>query len=145
MHDLMLDYYVYTDRLIGQFLDRYGPNDLVIVLSDHGFEPTFETRAHTGGHESKVARHGVVFMRGPGIEAGSQIKRMSVRDVTPAVLAWIGLGVADDMSGRVPEFLDVEAAPPVESYRGVIERVEASAEDGEAELLEQLRSLGYIK
>ena len=145
MHDLMLDYYAFSDALIGRLLERYGPNDLVIVLSDHGFEPSFRDKARTGGHNSAAASQGVVLMRGPGIPAGTRIERMSVQDVTPAVLAWVGLGVAADMSGRVPEFLDIEVPPAVEPYSGKIERVETRTEDGEEELLEQLRGLGYIQ
>ncbi len=145
MHDLMLDYYAFSDALIGRLLEHYGPDDLVIVLSDHGFEPLFRDKALTGGHESAAAVQGVVFMRGPGIVPGTRIEQMSVQDVTPAVLAWIGLGVAEDMSGRVPEFLEVEAPTRVEPYRGKIERVESRAEEGEEELLEQLRGLGYIQ
>jgi len=36
-------YYEYTDALIGLLLERYAEGDLVLVLSDHGFEAaTFE-------------------------------------------------------------------------------------------------------
>ena len=145
MRVLMLDYYTFSDALIGRLLERYGPDDLVIVLSDHGFEPLSREKGLTGGHDSAAAAHGVVYMRGTGIAPGARIEGMSVQDVTPAVLAWIGLGVAEDMSGAVPEFLEVEAKPRVPPYRGEIERVEAPAQKGEQELLEELRGLGYIQ
>ncbi len=49
------------------------------------------------------------------------------------------------MSGRVPEVFEVEAPTRVEPYRGKIVRVESRVEEGEEELLEQLRGLGYIQ
>ena len=65
MEDLFR-YYEYADRLIGLLADRFGPDDLVVVVSDHGFEagPTSGNNMLTGKHESLAALDGVIFARG---------------------------------------------------------------------------------
>ena len=42
-------YYEYTDALIGRLLAAYGPEDLVLVVSDHGFEAGEGRFAHVTG------------------------------------------------------------------------------------------------
>ncbi len=144
---VLQDYYVYTDGLLAKVLERYGPDDLVIVLSDHGFEAQTNP-AHpkvTGGHDSEAARKGVIFVRGRGIPAGAGIHMMGMNDVAPTVLAWAGLPVAEDMEGRPAGFLGKREFQTVPTYSGAIERVESPSIEAEAVLLEQLRELGYIQ
>ncbi len=147
MRNVLKAYYAYTDRLIGKLIEPFGPDDLVIVLSDHGFEAVVNENAPrlTGGHNSEAARHGVVFARGRGIRAGSHIEGMTVFDVTPTVLAWAGLPIADDMQGRVASFVNVAQKPSVPTYAGEIQRLDAPAEEIEDAVLDQLRTLGYIQ
>jgi predicted AlkP superfamily phosphohydrolase/phosphomutase len=140
-------YYQYSDQLIGVLLERFGPDDLVIVLSDHGFEratdPTPET---TGGHQTERARRGVFFARGPGVPAGERVGDVPMTWVTPTILAWLGLPVARDMDGKVADFMRIEGVERIETYdRGTIERVETSADQIEGHILEKLKSLGYIR
>lgn len=143
----MLAYYRMTDHFVGRLLERYGPDDLVIVLSDHGFEPVTKERQPdiTGGHESEAAVDGVFFARGPGVPAGRSTGDLSVDDITPSVLAWLGLPVGRNMDGRVGGFL--EAAPPdtIPSYDFIpIERAEVETGALDAAILERLESLGYL-
>jgi predicted AlkP superfamily phosphohydrolase/phosphomutase len=37
--DLLMDFYVQTDRAVGEIVDRFGGDALKIVVSDHGFGP----------------------------------------------------------------------------------------------------------
>ena len=139
--------YAYTDRLIGAVLEGFGPNDLVMIVSDHGFEAREMVQHNTtGGHDSEAAVDGVIFVRGPGIPERSLIRGMSVNGVTPTVLAWLGLPVARNMDGRAAPFLDVELREPVASYDNApIQRAPtepAGVEDG---IIEQLDALGYIE
>lgn len=144
-------YYAYVDALIGKLLERYGPEDLAIVLSDHGFEGgtgkggLFKGMV-TGQHSSIEALHGVFFARGPGVPAGDHAGELTVDDVTPTILTWLGLPVAEDMDGRTAPFLDVKPRPPIATYdTGTIERLEDVPSRAEQEQFERLRALGYIE
>jgi len=69
-----------------------------------------------------------------------------VNDITPTVLAALGLPVATDMDGRPAAFLDVPPPPQVASYDGLrIERRSAKPSGVEGEIVDQLRELGYVE
>jgi hypothetical protein len=140
------DYYVYTDALLGKLVARFGANDLVMVVSDHGFEGRLLLTSVTGGHDSKAARDGVLFARGARIEAGGSALGVRIEDVTPTILAWLGLPVGADMVGRVAAFLGGPAPEVVASHDGVpVERAASAKPDVEGEILDQLRGLGYVE
>jgi predicted AlkP superfamily phosphohydrolase/phosphomutase len=139
-------YYEYTDALIGRLVERYGPDDLVMVVSDHGFEAGSTLKATTGIHTSRKALRGLVFARGRGIEPPSAPEPVSVNDVTPTILAWLGLPVAADMDGKVTSFLRGGAAEEIASYDTTpIERASSVPSGAEQAILEQLRALGYLE
>lgn len=143
--NVMWIYYRYTDQLIGRLIDEYGPEDLVLVISDHGFEVvTTLGNGMTGGHESDKALYGVIFARGPGIEPGTELKGVGVHDITPTILAWLGLPVAADMSGHTAPFIEKFTMTP--SYKQlVIERVGEIPRSVEDAIIEDLRALGYVE
>ena len=86
------------------------------------------------------------FARGPGIPRGSRVNALTVNDVTPTVLAWLGLPLARDMEGRAASFLGPQPPRPLATYdRCSIERLYSDIEAPEQEKLEILRSLGYIE
>ena len=69
-----------------------------------------------------------------------------MNDVTPTILAWLGLPVATDMDGKVPSFLVGGAAGEVASYdTRPVERTTAAPSGAEQAIVEQLRSLGYLE
>lgn len=139
-------YYVYTDKLIGKLLERYGPNDLVMIVSDHGFEAQLLVQWLTGGHEGPKAINGVIFARGSGIPHKQMAHRPGIADITPTILAWLGLPVGADMDGHVAKFLDMDAVATVPSYNDIpIERVADDREDIEDSIMDQLRGLGYVE
>jgi len=142
-------YYAFSDALVGALVEHMAPDDLVIVLSDHGFEAGRGMGLLTGVHEGEASIDGVFFARGRGIAAGTRIDGLSVADVTPTVLAWWGLPAADDMDGRPAAFLPEETMRDREriaSYDTTeIERLPFAASGAEEELVERLRSLGYIE
>jgi arylsulfatase A-like enzyme len=136
-------YYQYTDALIGRLMAPYGPRDLVLVLSDHGFEAS---RKLPGGHKSERSRDGVLFARGPGIAPGAGTAGTRVLDITPAILAWLGLPVAADMDGQVPAFLQLRDVATVPTHdTAPIRRLGGDASESEEEMLEELRALGYLE
>lgn len=141
-------YYEYSDALIGRLLERYGPDDLVMVVSDHGFEAGAGFMFLTGQHKSEEALRGVIFARGPDIAPTKDKRPVSVNDVTPTILAWLGLPVGEDMDGEPATFLAVDAAEiaRIPTYdTQPIERLDAVPSGAEEALLEHLGSLGYLE
>ena len=140
------DYYVFTDQLIGLLTEDYGPNDLVLVISDHGFQAHVSMMLLTGGHEDKKALDGVLFARGYGIRRGQEPGAVSVFNLAPSILAWLGLPVAADMVKGPAAFVGVEQPTWIESYDGlVVERLDTGASGNEEEIVEHLRALGYLE
>ncbi len=139
-------YYEYTDQLIGRLLRAADGDDLVIVLSDHGFEAQVSMMLLTGGHETGESIDGVLYARGPGVPRGAGPGPVSVLDVTPTVLAWMGIAPAEDMKGRPMPFVEIEVPDMVASHDGLeIERLEIAASGAEDEIVEHLRALGYLE
>jgi len=141
-------YYGFTDFVVGRFLQRFGPDDLVIVLSDHGFEPAVRPNRPgiTGVHESDRALDGVLFVAGPGVPEGVEFEPVSAEDVTPTVLAWLGLPVGRDMTGRVMGFLDCDPPDTLRSWDVIpIERSDVETEALDAALVARLKTLGYVE
>jgi predicted AlkP superfamily pyrophosphatase or phosphodiesterase len=139
-------YYEYTDALIGALAARHGERDLVMVVSDHGFEGGQTLGFLTGTHESDDAVDGVIFARGPGIAHGPLRGEVGVYDVTPTLLAWLRLPVARDMDGDVAPFLQAKGVAYTSSYdREPVEHVATGPSGADAALIEQLRALGYLE
>lgn len=139
-------YYEYTDALIGVLMERYGGDDLVMVVSDHGFEAGSALGGTTGMHASERALHGVIFARGRRIQPPRDREPVSVNDVTPTILAWLGLPVAADMDGKVASFLEGGAVAEVATYdTQPVARTTAAPSGAEQAIVEQLRSLGYLE
>ena len=144
------DYYAYTDELIGVLLERFGADDLRIVVSDHGFEGGVFFETLTGQHESENAAEGVFYARGPSILPDSDARGtdgpLSVDDVTPTILAWLGLPIGADMDGRPiagQEIGEVRSIPTHDTT--LIERVLVDESGAESEVKDRLRKLGYIE
>jgi hypothetical protein len=144
--ELLEAYYEVTDALLGMLLERFGDEDLVMVMSDHGFEARIRGDGLTGTHDTAAARDGVLFARGRGIAPGARVEGTGVLDIAPTVLAWLGLPVARDMPGRIAPFAEVPAPGWVASYDGrPIERIGGSDSGVEDAIVEQLRELGYVE
>ena len=148
-------YYERADALVGELLKHRGSQTLVVLCSDHGFAghsgyPGFEGELAVG--VSMHREDGVVVMAGPGIERGVRLDGASILDVTPTVLAALGIPVGEDMDGRP---LSAAFAPGWlrEHPVAFVETHETGEEAGDAEpipspvdeeVLERLRTLGYI-
>jgi hypothetical protein len=99
----------------------------------------------TGVHETGRARDGVVFARGRGIGPAPARRPMGVDDVTPTVLAWLGLPLGRDMDGRPAAFLSLPDVQHVATWdTRPIERLDATPSGAESEILEELEALGYL-
>jgi hypothetical protein len=141
-------YYVFTDSLIGLLMERYADDDLVLVVSDHGFEPATGLGFLSGGHHTARAIDGVIFARGAGVGTPPREhrRRLSVNDITPSVLTWLGLPIGADMDGApAPFLLDAEPRRIATYDTSPIERLPIAPSGAEGEILEQLRALGYLE
>jgi len=142
------EYYVYVDELLGEYLARLGPEDTILVLSDHGFRPVLVPgRPTTSGHH----RHeGILGVLGRGARRGHRFAEASILDVLPTVLLLVDVPIARDLEGRIiGEAIDREFAaahPPrfVDAYAIAPPPADAAPEDLDSNVLERLRSLGYI-
>ncbi len=146
-------YYVYMDRVVGELVALADDRTTVVLTSDHGHSGP---KNRGGVYHWGIAMHdptGVVALWGRDIVPGTQLDSPGVLDVTPTLLALLGLPVADDMDGRVlaeaiePAFLERYPVTTIPSYEeGVTddgaEPIESPVDD---EVRERLRSLGYIE
>jgi predicted AlkP superfamily phosphohydrolase/phosphomutase len=139
-------YYEFTDALIGILVRDRGPGDLVVVLSDHGFEAGRGMGLLSGVHESEAALDGVLFARGRGIAPGSSVVGMAIEDVTPTLLAWMGLPVGADMDGAPASILGNLSHATVATHdTGPVRRMALAPSGAEDEIVDQLRRLGYLE
>jgi len=146
MNDALHQYYRYTDALIGELSRGFGPDDLILVVSDHGFEAGMKMMVLTGVHDSPRALDGVFFARGRHVAVPQRPALVSVNDVTPTVLRWLGIPLGADMDGRPADFLDLPPEPAIPTHDTTpIEFVDNGESGMEAEILDQLQSLGYFE
>jgi len=139
-------YYEYTDALIGVLMQGFGEDDLVIVMSDHGFEAGRGMGLLSGVHESEAAIDGVFFAAGAGIPPGAPVGELGMADLTPTILAWLGIPIAEDMDGRPGAFVAASETGTVPTHdTAPVARMELRPSGAEDEIVEQLKSLGYLE
>ena len=160
------NYYAFIDRTIGRYLEVVGENTAILVVSDHGFETKQDLklrwergeriRTEEGGKDVPWDHgiDGVIIFAGPGVKTEHRmVNHASVVDITPTVLAYLGLPAAEDMDGRPlsecfeETFLTqhpVVWTPTYESGEplGSEFPIESPIDEG---IREKLRSLGYIE
>ncbi len=168
--DAVTAFYAYQDEILGEIAQRAG-KATIMVMSDHGFasggdrpddvKPFIEGKP--GLWHDLV---GVFLAAGPGLGHG-EIPTVSLYDIAPTLLDLLGLPVPDDMPGKVLEAAfsrDFAAAHPIvrvpsyESLEGTRaasrqappgtagsgERPRAPGGTADEEIVEQLKSLGYV-
>lgn len=144
--DTMRREYRWMDEQVGRLLTLADSKTTVVICSDHGF---------IGGGGGGIREHrveGVLIMAGPHVARG-ELTGATVYDITPTVLALFGLPKADDMRGKVLwGAFDATIRPdkfarslPTYETGPAGEGTGAVASPVDKELMERLRSLGYIK
>src|SRR5262249_26573894 len=136
--DAVRAYYAFVDGLLGRAVDDAGPGDVLVVVGDPG------RLARRGG-----AAEGVIVLHGAPVVA-PDLGAVSERAVARTVLPRAGLPASRELDGRViegalaAEFRGAYPVRWVESYgRRPPGRAAESAFD--REMLEELRSLGYVQ
>ena len=151
-------YYELQDRYIGEIVEAAGPDAVILVLSDHGFKSDSnrpldsDPRIDLGRAAEWHTPVGALVMAGPGIRAGIDMGAASVLDIAPTVLALFGLPAARDMDGQpltealAPEFLATHPVGWIDTYGGQRSPDDETlvASEGDREVIEKLRSIGYI-
>lgn len=146
--------YRFSDAHVGALLEAAGPGATVFVLSDHGAEPSLDAhrakrRDRPGGHTRDAK--GVLFIAGPHVIPGQPIRGAGPLDIAPTIAWLLGLPVADDLPGRVlseafrPEFRAARTRLRVPTYGARSPTGAAAPSAADANMLEQLRGLGYIE
>jgi predicted AlkP superfamily phosphohydrolase/phosphomutase len=119
---------------------------LAVVRKIRGFQPVrwLSPRRKEGTHRVE----GMLVVSGPAVRAGTRLSA-NIVDVTPTLLAVLGLRVPADMEGHVlTEIFDpkptVEFEPP-HAYQFVQPTKEAYTEEEKRALTERLADLGYLE
>jgi Tfp pilus assembly protein PilF len=152
----MPEYYVWADELLGELLAKADDDTVVILASDHGFYTGEARPASDPGDFATGApqwhRLFGVLVASDGRGRGAEIRGATIFDLTPTILAILGLPVAADMRGRVleevlPRGIEPSATRLLASYealpRIVPQAVERSPE-ADRERMRELVALGYI-
>lgn len=150
---LIDDYYIWMDKVLGEFLDLVDSSTLLVVCSDHGFHGP--RQAEDGSTLLGVFMHGeygIVGLMGKGIEPGAKIVGATILDITPTILYAMGLPIARDMKGKVltdafeKRFLEANQPLFVETYeqgqRPVSEPIKSPVD---SIIKRKLKALGYIQ
>ncbi len=156
--------YLFADRLLGRYLAAMDERTTLMVLSDHGFElgklhdDPSKTRDLRRVSERFHRMEGILYLYGHRVKAHARIDRASILDVTPTVLALLGVPPARDMPGRVlQEALSEElGAERIATWEGGGDKGPATrtadaagspqrgASATRQAQLEHLKSLGYL-
>lgn len=133
------DEYRFVDGLIGELIAQLGPREVLVLVADPG------RLARTG---SASAEGLLVLAGGPIVAADLGVA--SERDVAPTVLHLLGLPRSRELDGRVLEAAlaaEFRGAHPVRFVESYGQRAPSRGAESvfDREVLEELRSLGYIQ
>jgi len=129
------------DALLGPIIDDAGPEDLIVIVGDPGRSPGASARGE-----------GVLLVAGARVVPGRRTRPVDPLDIAPTVLALMGFPAARDMPGRpIVDFLRAgdpaaRLGPTVPSYGPRPPAGTGAGSDPfDEEVLDRLRSLGYIQ
>jgi arylsulfatase A-like enzyme len=135
--------YVQIDTWIGRVLDALPRPATVVIVSDHGMTPGNNAM---GTH----APSGILIAAGDGIRNSGILRGASVLDVAPTLLYLLDSAIPLSMDGKllvqILEPSTLEEHPP--AYRDMDTTLaphQPTDVEGSDEVLDELRSLGYIK
>ena len=142
------------DDYIGELRAYAEPGTAFLIISDHGMERVIKEGSealHSGSHAQKHP-DGIIIFSGPGIKAqpSKMIEGATILDLTPTILYYLGLPVAEDMDGKVlrelftEDFLKSRPLKLIPTYEKKRKRIKEQASPLDSEMVRKLRALGYI-
>lgn len=150
-------YLTLIDGWIGEMLTWFPEDANIMAVSDHGFYGP--RRDRSGTMRKGVAEHrpeGAVMVRSKLYTPGARFDKTFIMDITPTLLALMGLPPSQEMPGRVlRDGLTADALEYVEhleqhriaSYASLAPAPPPEVADDpalDAAVKKQLRSLGYV-
>lgn len=157
--DVVRKGYMLHDALLGNILAEVDEETTVLLISDHGFQPDHlrpkKIPNEPAGPAAEHSNYGIFCLSGPNIKKDELVFGASLLDITPTVLAIMGLPIGEDMDGKVltavfEETPELEYMPswdaiPGESGRhSTNDQLLGETEEDDADVLKQLVDLGYI-
>jgi predicted AlkP superfamily phosphohydrolase/phosphomutase len=151
--DAMDDHLDRIDAYIGELMANAREQDVILVVSDHGYgdnpgnQPVLRAEGDVITPPHWHTLDGLFAAWGGSVKRGARLDSVSVLDIAPLSLRLLGLPIAEDMDGQVPPgLLDGALAPPmsIASYDTVGRGNEVVSSPFDAEVIERLRSLGYL-
>ena len=156
--EVIPNYYVYCDELLGEMLALFPDDRSVMILSDHGFEGLTTQKGKLLKGVMAHRPHGVYAVRSPLHQQGYRFDSTPIINVCPTILALMGLPASEEMPGQVIRegltaaglrWVEQLEGNRVASYQTLAPvyadsvGVQDESEVDEA-VIRQLRSLGYI-
>jgi hypothetical protein len=145
--------YRHTDALLGMIRRVMGAEDVLIILSDHGFQaiPPKTRLSDSGSHGySKASVDGIYLVSGGPVSRKACPKRISLYDVAPTILYLLGAPIPQYMDGSAQTALFsasfVEKQPLTYSKDVMPKKIRLAPRGdipGEEDRIKRLRALGY--
>jgi Type I phosphodiesterase / nucleotide pyrophosphatase len=144
------------DAFLGYLRDRMRPEDALVIVSDHGYgdNPGMKPIEREYGQMIRQPHwhtlSGILVATGGPIRKGARGFEASVVDVTPTVLALLGLPVGRDMDGRPiegllsKEFLEKNPVSWIPTYDPTPRKGTITPGAYDEAMKRRLRGLGYI-
>ena len=132
--------------------------DLTLSLRDGGFVSILKSDVTLKPRPEVMGTHrpeGIFMAKGPGICRGRSLPALSIADVAPTLLYTLGLPVPSDLEGCVAEQIfepvalrkrPARVGEPTQVPEAFPQRLDQKEEkEGEAQVLERLKQLGYVE
>jgi predicted AlkP superfamily phosphohydrolase/phosphomutase len=132
--------------------------DLTLSIRDGGFVSILKSDVVLKPRPEVVGTHrpeGIFMARGPGIRPGLRLPDLSITDLTPTLLYSLGLAVPQDLEGHVVERIfepnmlhqrPVRTGEPTHVPEAFPQGPSPQEDqEGDAQVLERLRNLGYVE
>ena len=132
--------------------------DLTVSIRDGGFVSILKSDVVLKLRPEVVGTHrpeGIFMAKGPRIRPGLALPPLSITDVAPTLLYSLGLAVPQDLEGRVVEQIfepaslrerPIRVGDPTHTPVAFPDGTDCKEEDeGEAQVLERLKNLGYVE
>ncbi len=143
--------YVHEDRRLGRLMEKLGPDTVLLVVSDHGFQfRNYGFNHYDDGRGGVKAPPGVLFLWGPPVRPAGKLQVPTLFDVGPTVLYLLGLPVGRDMDGRVLTeafsrgLLSRRRVAWISSHDEGVRPAADRESPVDEEVLRELRSIGYV-